>query len=97
MEKINAFIEEVQANEALQAELKALAEKKAGSAEIVAFANEKGFGFTEAELEQYGKDLQASGKLNEEELASIAGGGLKWKILSFCLPPAVETCLRKWD
>ena len=51
MEQIKAFLEEIQSNEELQKELKALRKKKAGIAEIVALARQKGFSFTEAELE----------------------------------------------
>ena len=77
MENIISFFEEVEKNNELQAELKALAEKKAGIAEIVILANKKGFVFTEAELEQYGKYIQASEKLSEDQLTNVAGGSLR--------------------
>ena len=75
MENVKAFLEKIQTDEGLQKEMKGLIEKKASPAEVVAFANKKGFNFSEADLEKFGKDTVMSGELDDEQLESVAGGG----------------------
>jgi len=80
MDNVKAFINKAKENETLMAKLDALGERDAGVDEITALAAENGFTITAGEIEEYKSgvlaDREKHGKLSEEELASVAGGGL---------------------
>ena len=65
--EIERFARDLQSNETLRAEVKALGTEQDA---ILSLANAKGYAFTMADVEALG----AGGELTDEQLASVAGG-----------------------
>ena len=85
--KVEAFLNQIEADEALQAELVQALEAENDREAVTELANSKGYDFSsdelwaeiqkrQAELEQ----KQAAGELSDEELEAVAGGGTVIKI-----------------
>ena len=65
--EVERFAKDVQSNEALRAEIKALGTDQGA---ILSLANAKGYNFSMADVEA----LDAGGELSDEQLAGVAGG-----------------------
>ncbi len=70
IESVKEFYELLQSDETLQERVKAADD----SATVVQIASEKGYKFTEQELERAMQEAIVEGELSERELAAVAGG-----------------------
>ena len=70
-ENLKKFLEEVEKNEELKTKLKALTDKDTAVEKAIEIAKEYGFTLTAEDCAQ-----KADGELSEDELASVAGGGM---------------------
>jgi len=75
-EAVKEFYKVLQSDEALQQNVKAAD----SSMKVINIAAEKGYDFTELELEAFMQEaIAADGELSEEALETVAGGGDKKK------------------
>jgi predicted ribosomally synthesized peptide with nif11-like leader len=80
--KVEAFLNQIEADEALQAELVQALEAENDREAVTELANSKGYDFSSDELwaevqkrQAEFERKQAAGELSDEELEAIAGGG----------------------
>lgn len=79
IENIKAFNAKVETDENLKKQLKAAA----GDAnKYIALAKENGFEISTAALDAYKEELKSEGKLRDEDLDNVSGGGITFKSLS---------------
>ena len=78
IESVKKFYELLQSDEILQERVKAAED----SATVVQIASEKGYEFTEQELDRAMQEAIFEGELSEQELEAVAGAGKKTKIKS---------------
>ncbi len=71
IESVKEFYELLQSDETLQKRVKAADD----SATVVQIASEKGYEFTEQELERAMQEAIVEGELSERELEAVAGAG----------------------
>ena len=76
IEAVKEFYELLQSDETLQERVKAADD----SATVVQIASEKGYEFTEQELERAMQEAIVEGELSQEELEAVAGAGDKVKV-----------------
>ena len=74
MNQIKALLEKAKSDENLMEKLNELGKKEQDD-EIIALASEHGFTITKEEMEEMKNRTTESGKLNEEDLDKVAGGG----------------------
>ena len=70
IESVKTFYESLKSDEALQERVKAADD----SATVIQIASEKGYEFTEQELERAMQEAIVEGDLSQEELEAVAGG-----------------------
>ncbi|GCL37700.1 hypothetical protein SR1949_28110 [Sphaerospermopsis reniformis] len=80
--KVEAFLNQIEADEALQAELVQALEAENDREAVTELANSKGYDFSSDELwaeiqkrQAEFEQKQADGELSDEELEAVAGGG----------------------
>lgn len=69
-EAVREFYKVFQSDKALEEKIKS----SDSTASVIKIAAEKGYEFTELELEAFMQESVAGGELSEEELAAVAGG-----------------------
>ncbi|MGK7949212.1 MAG: Nif11-like leader peptide family natural product precursor [Xenococcaceae cyanobacterium] len=83
IESVKTFYKLIQSDETLQERVTAADD----SATVVQIASEKGYEFTEQELERAMQEAIIEGELSQEELEAVAGAGKKYKGPAHALDP----------
>lgn len=79
VENIKAFNAKVENDENLKQQLK----EAAGDADkYLALAKANGFEISKADLDAYKEELKSEGKLSDDDLDNVSGGGITFKSIS---------------
>lgn len=74
MEMVLAFVNKVENDTTLQAQVKALSETSGGAEGILALARQHGFAFSREDLDTFMRNTAPTGELPDGQLADVVGG-----------------------